>query len=294
MYPEFEDQLTLIQLHTRKAVNELLAGEYRSVFRGRGIEFDEVREYQHGDDVRMIDWNVTARTGRPHIKRYIEERELSMYLLIDVSGSLHFGSIEKAKRDAAAELASLLAFSAIENHDKVGLIMFTTEVELFIPPAKGRSHVLHIIDRILRFTPKHGGTNIDEALSFFDNLSKRRSIVFLLSDFQATGYQHTLEVLAHHHDMIAVSVSDRHEAEIPDVGLIKLRDAETGKVRVVDTSSHRLRESYRQACADHRAELHALFAGMEIDYLPIYTHDDYVQDLVSFFQMRKQRVAHGV
>lgn len=292
MYPDFEDQLAAIQLHTRKAVDELLAGEYRSVFRGCGIEFDEVREYQHGDDTRAIDWNVTARTGRPHIKRYIEERELSMYLIIDVSGSLHFGSIEKAKRDAAAELSSLLAFSAIENHDKVALIMFTKEVELFVPPAKGRAHVLHIMDQILRFTPKHRGTDINEALNFFDSLSKRRSIVFLFSDFLARGYRNTLEVLANHHDIIAVSVSDRHETDIPDVGLIALRDAETGDMHTVDTSSERVRRSYRQSRAGHRDELHALFAGMEVDYLPVNTHDDYVLDLVTFFQMRRERSAH--
>ncbi len=291
MDKELEKQINYIQISCKKAVDELLAGEYHSVFKGRGLEFDEVREYQYGDDVRLIDWNVTARTGRTHIKRFIEEREMSMYLIVDLSASGSFTSVEKTKNKAAAELCALLAFSAVKNNDKVGLIIFTDKIELFLPPGKGRSHVMRMIDNLLTFEPESSGTDIGAAMEFMGSVTKKHSVAFLLSDFQGTGYAEQMAILAQQHDLIAVSLSDRLEETIPDAGLVRFSDNETGQLSIMDTSSKSVRESYSNAKKQWRIELNELFRGNKVDHIEVFTDEDYVQKLVGFFRSRERRVA---
>lgn len=285
--------LRRLQMNTRQAVRNLLAGEYKSVFKGRGIEFDEVREYQAGDDVRTIDWNVTARTGRPYVKQYIEERELTVFLLMDVSASFHYGSMEKAKRDAAAELAALLAFSATANNDRVGLILFSDKIETYVPPAKGRRHAMRILDDLLSCRPESDHTDIGGALEFLERVTAKRAIVFLFSDFLAPDFKEPLRTISRHHDVITVTVSDRHEAELPNVGLLELRDSETGLSRVVDTARSTVRESFESSFNHHLEDIDALFTQLDIDHLHVFTHDDYVEDLVGLFHQRKMKGRHA-
>src|SRR6266436_3825047 len=237
-------QVRRLQLRARRAVEDPLGGAYRSVFKGSGIAFEEVREYQPGDEIRSIDWNVTARIGHPFIKRYVEERELTVILLVDCSGSHQFGTGLQQKREVAAELAAVLAFSAISNNDKVGLIVFTDRVERFVPPRKGTRHVLRLIRDVLFFQPMHRGTSIREGLDYVNRVLHRRTIVFLLSDFLDRGFESALKRTGRRHDLIAVHISDPREEELPPVGLLELEDAETGELLLLDTNSRQVREAF--------------------------------------------------
>lgn len=287
---ELAKKIRYIQIYTGKAVNDVLAGEYESVFKGRGMEFDEVREYTPGDEIRTIDWNVTARTGHPYVKRYVEERELTLMFLVDLSASGAFGTVEKTKNEVAAEICALLAFSAIKNNDKVGLILFTDIIELFVPPKKGVSHVLRLIRDVLDFTPKNRRTDIASALDYLGRVIPRRCVVFLISDFQCdTPFVKPLHVLARRHDLIAVPVSDPREAELPDAGLMELEDAETGERLVIDTSSPAVRRRYVRLGRERWERLLDLFRSRGIDHVEIVTGRDHVKDLVKFFRGREKR-----
>ncbi|OGU54469.1 MAG: hypothetical protein A2V66_00880, partial [Ignavibacteria bacterium RBG_13_36_8] len=234
---ELLKQVRQIEIKTRGIVNEVFSGEYHSVFKGRGMEFSEVREYQIGDDIRSIDWNVTARFGHPYVKIFEEERELTVMLLVDMSGSLVFGTSEKTKQQIAAEISAILAFSAMKNNDKVGLILFTDQIEKFVPPKKGRSHVLRIIREVLSFEPHGNKTNIKGVLEYFNHAVKKRAIVFLISDFIDQGYDKILKIVGKKHDLIGINLKDPRERELPRSGLLKMRDAETGQIRYIDTNS---------------------------------------------------------
>ena len=286
---ELAKKIRYIQIRTSKAVNDVLAGEYESVFKGRGMEFEEVREYQPGDDVRTIDWNVTARTGSPYVKRFVEERELTIMFLVDLSASGAFGSIRQTKNELAAELCALLAFSAVKNNDKVGLLLFTDDVEMFIPPKKGMRHVLRVIRELLFFKPLQAKTDIAGALDYLGRVTKKKAVVFLISDFLGTGFDRPMRVLAKRHDLIAVTVSDPLEARLPSVGLIEIEDAETGRMVLVDTSSAAVRSEYERLGRDRAADLDTLFASMDVDHIPINTQEDYVRKLLRFFLAREHR-----
>ncbi len=290
---EILKKIRRIQIYTNRAVDDILAGQYRSVFKGRGMEFSEVREYQAGDDVRFIDWNVTARMGRPYIKQFSEERELTVMLLVDVSGSGRFGSVEQTKNDMAAEIAALIAFSAIRNNDKVGLIIFTDRVEKFIPPKKGRSHVLRVIREILYFEPDGRMTDINSAVEYLMRVTSRRTVAFLVSDFIATGFAGKLRAANQRHDMIALRIADPREFELPRVGLIELEDPETGERALINTRSDRLRKRFEQLSKSHRAEQTRMFRSMGVDSVDIQTDSSYVEPLVKFVRMRERRLATG-
>ena len=278
-----------IEIRTRGLVNQLFSGEYHSVFKGRGMEFSEVREYQFGDDVRTIDWNVSARFNHPFVKVYEEERELTVMLLVDMSSSQNYGTAEKRKRDIAAELCAVLAFSAIKNNDKVGMIIFTDRIEKFIPPKKGRSHILRIIRDIIAFRPEGAGTSIRAALEYFNHVMKKRSIAFLVSDFMDEDYDRPLKIVARKHDLIAVRLLDERERELPDVGLVKLFDAESGSQRWVDTSLKSVRDAYRRTWDDRVSELSRRFLLSNVDSIAIDVRQGYIQPLVEFFRMRERR-----
>lgn len=287
---ELAKKIRYLQIYTSKAVNDVLAGEYQSVFKGRGMEFDEVREYQPGDEVRDIDWNVTARMGHPYVKRFHEERELTVMLLVDLSASGNFGSVRKMKNDVAAELCALLAFAAIKNNDKVGLVVFTDCIELFIPPAKGASHVLRIIRELLHFRPRQTRTDIADALDYLGRVISKRCVVFLVSDFLGEAFEKPMRVLGRRHDLIAVSVGDRREFELPDVGLIELEDAETGEIVLLDTGSAAVRRNYERFGNERRDTLQQLFRSIGVDHVAVTTDQDYVKQLVRFFRTRERRL----
>jgi uncharacterized protein (DUF58 family) len=290
---ELIKKIRYIEIYTNKAVNDVLAGEYHSVFKGQGMEFDEVRAYQPGDDIRTIDWNVTARTGHPYVKRYVEEREITVFFLVDLSKSGNFGSREKLKNEVAAEFCALLAFSAIKNNDKVGLVVFTDTIELFIPPGKGTSHVLRLIRELLFFesgkTRKKNGTDIALALDYLGRVLHKRGVVFLVSDFLDQNFEKPLKVLARRHDLIAVTVSDPRELVLPDVGLLKIQDAETGETVVIDTGSSTVRSRYERLAGEKNKNLSDLFQATGIDHIQLLTDRDYVLDLVSFFRKRMKK-----
>ena len=290
---ELITKIRYIQIYTSKTVNDVLAGEYHSVFKGQGMEFDEVRGYQPGDDIKTIDWNVTARTGEPHVKRYVEEREITVFFLVDLSRSGSFGSREKLKNEIAAEFCALLAFSAIKNNDKVGLIVFTDTIELFIPPAKGTSHVLRLIRELLFFKPekirKKAGTDIALALDYLGRVLHKRGVVFLVSDFLDKNFEKPLRVLARRHDLIAVTVSDPRERTLPDVGLLEIQDAETGETSIIDTGSKTVRSRYKHLAEEKNRELSALFQSTGVDHIQLFTDRDYVLDLVKFFRKRMRK-----
>jgi uncharacterized protein (DUF58 family) len=281
-----------IEIRTRRLVNDVFAGEYQSVFKGRGIEFAEVREYQPGDEVRTIDWNVTARFGKPFVKRFVEERELTVLLAVDASGSGRFGTAQQMKAEIATELCALLAFSAIANNDKVGLLAFTDRVEEFVPPQKGRQHVLRVIREILYFKPEGRGTDISKALGYLNRVVRRRSVVFLVSDFLTTGYRRALHVTSKRHDVVAIAITDPRERELPNVGLLLLEDAETGEVQWVDTGSRHFREEYARRSAQSAAERDELFRSIDVDRINIWTDRSYVDPLVAFFAERARRFRH--
>jgi uncharacterized protein (DUF58 family) len=275
-----------IELRTKKVVNDVFSGEYHSVFKGRGIEFAEVREYGIGDDIRLIDWNVTARTGRPYVKTFEEERELTVMLAVDASGSGRFGTKGMFKSDLAAELSAVLAFSAIKNNDRVGLVMFTDRIELFIPPAKGKKHVLRVIREILYFRPSGAGTDINGALAHVNRMLKRKSIVFLISDFRDQGFEPAVSVAARKHDLIAVTISDERETALSDSGLVVFEDAETGEVFPVDTSSKIVRRRYWDLERNRQEGLKGLFRRYGVDRIAIETGRPYEKELVRFFKTR--------
>jgi uncharacterized protein (DUF58 family) len=287
---ELARKIRFIQIYTTKVVNDVLAGEYESVFKGRGMEFDEVREYQVGDDVRSIDWNVTARAGKPFIKIFREERELTVIFIVDLSASGSFGSVSQTKNELAAEICALLAFAAIKNNDKVGLIVFTDHVEMFIPPGKGARHVLRVIREILSFHPRRSMTDIAKALDYLGRVQSRRAVVFLISDFQALGFEKTLRVLGRKHDLIAISVSDPRESSMPDVGLLELEDAETGEMITIDTHSREVLRQYETLASKRATEIGGMLRSIGIDQIRIETGKAYIRDLMAFFRNRERRM----
>ncbi len=278
-----------IELRTRHLVNDVFSGEYHSVFKGQGMEFSEVREYQHGDDVRTIDWNVTARYDRPYVKVNDEERELNVMLAVDVSRSGAFGTHEKFKSEIAAEICALLAFSAIKNNDKVGLMIFTDSVEKFIPPRKGKSHVLRVIREILYYTPQSPRTNLRTGIEYLLRGLRRRSIVFVVSDFDDQDFIKPLRVLNRKHDVIAIRIWDRRENDLPAVGLLKLQDAESGEEMWVDTSDRPFRESYQALMEQKRQNFIKEAKQMNLDFIEIDTMTNYIDPLIKFFKMREMR-----
>lgn len=276
-----------IEIKTRGLSNNIFAGQYHSAFKGRGMAFSEVREYQFGDDTRDIDWKVTARYVRPYVKVFEEERELTVMLLIDVSGSKDFGTVSQMKRDVTTEIAATLAFSAIQNNDKIGVIFFSDKIEKFIPPQKGRRHILYIIRELIDFRPDDRQTDINQALKYLTNAIKKRCTAFLLSDFIDHGnYHDALTIANRKHDIVAIQIYDRRETELPAVGLMKVRDAETGQERWIDSSSKRVREAYRTWWDKRQAEMNAAFQKSRIDAVSIRTEDDYVKALLALFDKR--------
>ena len=286
---EILKKIQRIDILSNRLVNTIFAGEYESVFKGQGITFDEVREYQPGDEIRTIDWNVTARMGHAYIKKFVEERELVMMLIVDMSASTTFGSITETKAEIAAEIAALLAFSAIKNSDKVGLICFTNAVEHYVAPGKGKRHVLRVVRDILRFQPKQHGTNISEALAFADRILKPHSVIFLISDFMDTEYQKQLRITSKRHSLITITLQDRREVEIPNVGLIELQDAESGERIVVDTRSTQVRELYAELNRKAALERQHVFRSSQVDSVNIRTDESYVLPLIRFFRQRAAR-----
>ena len=279
-----------IEIKTRGLSNHIFSGQYHSAFKGRGMTFSEVREYEYGDDIRNIDWNVTARFNKPFVKIFEEEREMTVMLLIDVSGSNDFGSREQSKRDLTAELAAVLAFSAIQNNDKVGVIFFSSKIEKFIPPKKGSTHILRIIREIVDFKPEENGTDIGEGLRFLTSAIKRRTTAFLISDFMTSkNFEQELRIAANKHDLVALRITDRREMEIPKVGLVKFKDAETGYEKWVDTSSRAWRDAYAQMIQCESLALNRLFTMQGIDNTLIYTDEDYVKPLMQLFKKRESR-----
>ncbi|HRV95220.1 MAG TPA: DUF58 domain-containing protein [Anaerolineae bacterium] len=281
-----------IEIRTRRLVNTSFAGEYHAIFKGRGIEFDEVRPYQPGDEVRTIDWNVTARTGELFVKRYIEERELTVMLLVDASASGQFGTSNRFKREIAAELAAVLAFSAISNNDKVGLLIFTDQIELFITPRKGKRHVLRLIRDLLAFEPQGRRTNLKLGLETLNHMLKRRSIIFLLSDFLTPpdSYRSILQVSNRRHDVIAITLTDPREQEFPNVGLIAIEDAETGDIQLVDTGNRKWRAEFKERVTELHTARERVFRKAKVDRIDITTDSDYVIPLTNFFEQRARRM----
>jgi uncharacterized protein (DUF58 family) len=283
--------IRLIQIRTNRMVNDILAGEYHSVFKGQGMEFDEVREYVPGDDIRLIDWNVTARTSVPHIKKLVEERELTVMLMVDASGSGRFGSVNRFKNELAAELCAVLAFSAIKNNDKVGLIIFTDQVELFVPPEKGRRHVLRVIREVMYYTPKGHGTNIEEALHYMNGVVKRRAVAFLVSDFMDDNYETPLRIAGRKHDLIAVTVTDPREEELPNIGMVNVMDAETGREITINTSDTSVREAYAQDAIERAIKRDETLQQSRVDSIHVRTNQPYIDEIHRFFKMRERRNA---
>lgn len=278
-----------LEIQTRGLVNDVFSGEYHSVFRGRGMEFSEVREYQVGDDIRNIDWNVTARMGHPYVKIFEEERELTVMLLVDVSSSGNFGTVERMKGEIAIEICALLAFSAIKNNDKVGLIIFTDEIEQYVPPKKGKTHVLRVLRELLYHRPRGRGTNISKALEYLSRLTTRRAVVFLISDFIAEDYEKAMQIANKRHDLVAITITDPREQELPNVGFIELEDAETGEIVLLDTSDAELLENFSKETARSKTERDRLLRSMDVDYIDIRTDQSYFEPLIKFFRMRAKR-----
>lgn len=277
-----------IEIRAKGLSRNIFAGEYHSAFKGRGMAFSEVREYQFGDDLRDIDWNVTARYNRPYIKIYEEERELTVMLLIDVSESLGFGSTEKVKRDTVAEIAATLAFSAIQNNDKIGVIFFSEQIEKFIPPKKGRKHILFIIREILGFEPEKKGTDINLALRYMTNAIKKRCTAFLISDFiDINSYKQALSIANKKHDIAAIQVYDKLSTQMPSLGLMKVKDPESGTYMWIDTSSKRVRNNYAKWWRDRQIEMDTIFKQSSVDNVSVSTDEDYVRALLSLFQKRR-------
>ena len=276
-----------IEIKTRGLSSNIFAGQYHSAFKGRGMAFSEVREYQFGDDVRDIDWNVTARFHRPYVKGFEEERELTVMLLIDVSGSLDFGTQKQMKRDMVTEIAATIAFSAIQNNDKIGVVFFSDKIEKYIPPKKGRKHILYIIREMLDFQPESKRTDVKQAVEFLSSVQKRRTTAFILSDFYVRNdFQQSLQIASRKHDVVAIQVYDQRAKELPDVGLMKVVDAETGFEQYVDTSSKRLRDAYRKYWMNRQTQLLETFNKSQVDNVSIATNEDFVKALMLLFKQR--------
>ena len=288
---EILKKIRRIELRTRRLVNTSFSGRYHSVFKGRGMNFEEVREYAPGDEIRSIDWNVTARMNAPYVKKFTEEREMTVMLLVDVSASGSYGSVENSKRELAAEVASILAFSAIQNNDKVGLILFSDEVELFIPPKKGRLHTLRVIREMLYFEPKRKGTDIANALDYLNKVTSRRAVVFVISDFLSADFTKPLTVAAKRHDLVAMPVIDPGEEELPPVGILTLEDAETGEQIDINTSNRAAANAFAAIEERRHADLARLLRQRRIDSIPLRTDKDYLTALRSFFEARERRHA---
>jgi uncharacterized protein (DUF58 family) len=279
-----------IEIGTRRIVNDLFSGEYHSTFKGQGMEFEEVRQYQPGDDIRLIDWNVTARTGQPYIKVFREERELSVVLMVDASSSGRFGTRERFKSETAAELCALLAFSAIKNNDKVGLIIFTDAIEKFVPPKKGRAHVLRLIREVLYFQPKGTKTDISGAIQYMTRVVKRKSVVFMISDFMSEGFFKPMQIANNKHDLIAIKIADPRESSFDNFGLIELEDTETGEVFLIDSGSKEFRKEFAAKAKEDNSQLKRSFQLINLDYINIQTDQSYIVPLISFFKMRERRM----
>ncbi len=277
-----------IEIKTRGLSRNIFAGEYHSAFKGRGMAFSEVREYQFGDDIRSIDWNVTARYSHPYVKIFEEERELTVMLLIDVSGSREFGSFEKMKKNIITEISAILSFSAIQNNDKIGVIFFSSKIEKFIPPKKGKSHILRIIRELIDFHPEEKGTDITETIRYMTNAIKKRCTAFVISDFMDNNkdLEMALSIANNKHDVVALKIYDEREKELPPIGMLKLKDAETGQYVVVDSASGKIRKIYREWWNNHTAKLDSMFKKCGIDYVSINTNEDYVKSLMALFKKR--------
>jgi len=288
---EILKKIRRIELRTRRLVDSSFAGSYHSVFKGRGMNFEEVREYTPGDDIRSIDWNVTARMNVPYVKKFTEEREMTVMLLVDVSASGTFGSVESSKRELAAEVASILAFSAIQNNDKVGLLLFSDEVELFIPPKKGRLHTLRLIREMLFFEPRRRGTSLAVALDYLNKVTSRKAVVFLISDFISAEFIKPLTVTSKRHDLVAMPVIDPGEETLPDVGLLTLEDAETGRQIEINTSSRGVAAAFAAMEDRRHDDLEKVFRQRRIDVVPLRTDRDYLLPLRAFFEKRERRLA---
>ena len=282
-----------IEIRTSSIVNSVLSGAYHSSFKGRGMEFAEVREYYPGDEIRDIDWNVTARHGSPFVKKFVEERELTVILVVDASSSGEFGSQGEMKGEVMATISALLAFSAIKNNDRVGLLIFTSQVEMFIPPQKGKKHVLRVIRELLYFKPKEKGTNLSGALEYLNKILKRRAVVFVVSDFATGDFEQPIKMLARRHDGVAITVWDPREKEIPDVGFIELEDAETGEIVLVDTSDDEFRKTFKKEAQKESALLKRLFRRLQIDFVEILIqpkYDDTIHPLLEYFRKRAAKI----
>lgn len=290
-HTELLKKVRRIEIKTRGLSRNIFAGEYHSAFKGRGMAFSEVREYQYGDDIRSIDWNVTARYNKTFVKIFEEERELTVMLLIDVSGSRDFGTTDRYKKNVITEIAAVLAFSAIQNNDKIGVIFFSDHIEKFIPPKKGRSHILHIIRELIDFEPESRGTNLNQALEYLTNAIKKRCTAFVISDFidNNENLQRALSVANNKHDVVGLRVFDRRERELPDVGMLKMKDAETDEYLWVDTSNSRVRDSYYDWWLQHDKQLDQSFTKTGVDYVNIDTAEDYVKSLLTLFKKRGGR-----
>ncbi len=288
---ELLKKIRKIEIHTSKLVNDQLAGQYVSVFKGRGMAFSEVRQYQAGDDVRLIDWNVSARMNEPFVKLFVEEREMTVMLLVDMSASGLFGSLTQSKREVAAEVAALVAFSAIKNNDRVGLIIFTEEVERFVPPKKGKKHVLRVISEILTYQPRSRRTNIAAGLEYLGRIARRRSVAFLVSDFLADGWHHALRIAAGKHDLVPVVIGDPMEEALPKLGLVTFEDFESGEVYEFDSSGPEAR-AYAAAVRRQSVERELYMRRMSVDYVNVRVDRPYVDALVAFFRARERRMRH--
>ena len=286
---ELIKKIKQIQIYTSRMVDASFAGQYESVFKGRGMQFDEVREYTPGDDIRTIDWNVTARTGKPYIKRFVEEREMTVMFVVDLSASGDFGTVNKAKNELAAEFCAVLAFAAAKNNDKVGLLIFTDRIELYIPPKKGISHMLRLIRELMYFKMPKRKTNISVALDYLAKVVRKKATVFLVSDFIETEFKKPLSLINKRHDVIAVPVRDKAEITLPGIGLIEFADAETGETIFIDTSSRKFRNQYSNTTAQRFDELKNMLRTINVDCISISTDKPYIQDLVRFFHMRHRR-----
>ena len=287
---ELAKRIRQLEIRTRKEVTDVLAGDYKSAFRGAGMEFDEVREYLPGDDVRSIDWNVTARQGRPFIKRFQEERELTVFFAVDLSASGYYGAGKSSKNDLAAELCATLAFSAVKNNDKVGLLLFTDRTELFIPPVKGTTRAMRVIREVLGFRPQGTGTDLAGAVNFLARVLKKRAVVFLISDFIGGGdYDKPLQLLARRHDVVALQLTDDSEMALPNAGLIEMQDAETGETILVDTASRAVRDAFAADSARRQALLTSRLQHLGVDQLPLATGHDFIRDLSAFLKRRTRR-----
>ncbi|TWI96250.1 uncharacterized protein DUF58 [Mucilaginibacter frigoritolerans] len=278
-----------IEIKTRGLSNHLFSGEYHSAFKGRGMAFSEVREYQLGDEIRTIDWNVTARFNHPYVKVFDEERELTVMLLMDVSGSENFGTINQQKQDLATELCAVLAFSAIQNNDKVGVIFFSDKIEKFIPPKKGRSHILMIIRELIDFKPENKGTNVAEALKYFTSAIKKKCTAFIISDFMSPGFESELKIANKKHDIIALRLYDKHEEEFPDLGLIPVKDEESGEVLWINTGDKKVRDAFKIDALRRNAALKDVFSKSGVDAADIGTHESYVKPLMTLFKKRERK-----